>query len=280
VWVTSGAAFRKRSKSRRGFLRVAIWAHYASSGLSMILLIRFSNTYEFFFYADDMKLYLPIKTSQDCLKIQSDFDRLTEWCVENSLPLNVNKCKILTFTRSFTPVTVSHVLNGIVLKRVNTITDLGVILDSKLSFRENIDSVVNKGSAMLCFIKRLSREFRDPYTLKVLFVTYVRSKLEYTICVWQPFYVTHINRIERIQEKFIKFLWNVKYENRCKVLVMDTLKKRDVARVLLIFDLLSGKIDSSYLLSQICLSVPSYLTLSRDSRNVTRQIPQDELRRF
>jgi hypothetical protein len=58
------------------------------------------------------------------------------------------------------------------------------------------------------------------------------------------------------------------YENRCKVLVMDTLKKRrDVTCVLLIFDLLSGKIDSSYLLSQICLSVPSYLTRSRGMNN-------------
>jgi hypothetical protein len=37
---------------------------------------------------------------------------------------------------------------------------------------------------------------------------------------------------------------------------MDTLKKRrDVARVLLVFDLLSGKIDSPKLLSQIKLSV-------------------------
>ena len=80
------------------------------------------------------------------------------------------------------------------------------------------------------------------------------------------FYVTHINRIERIQEKFIKHAlkrlpWNPDlelppYENRCRVLVMDTLKKRrDVARVLLVFDLLSGKIDSPNLLTQIGLSV-------------------------
>jgi hypothetical protein len=67
---------------------------------------------------------------------------------------------------------------------------------------------------MFGFIKRLSREFRDSYTLKVLYVTYVRSKLEYANCVWQPFNVTHIKRIERIQEKFIKhapkqFRWNV-----------------------------------------------------------------------
>jgi hypothetical protein len=46
---------------------------------------------------------------------------------------------------------------------------------------------------------------------------------------------------------------------------MDTLKKRrDVTRVLLVFDLLSGKIDSPKLLSQINLSIPSYQTRGRE----------------
>jgi Reverse transcriptase (RNA-dependent DNA polymerase) len=101
------------------------------------------------FYADDMKLYLPVGSSQDCLKIQSDLDRLTAWCEDNMLPLNVNKCKTLIFTRQW--------------KRFRAC----VFLDSKLSFRDQIDSVVNKGSAMFGFIKRLAREFRDPYILKV-----------------------------------------------------------------------------------------------------------------
>jgi Reverse transcriptase (RNA-dependent DNA polymerase) len=114
------------------------------------------------FYADDMKLYLPVGSSQDCLKIQSDLDRLTAWCEDNMLPLNVNKCKTLTFTRSFHPIIASYVLDGKILERVCSMTDLGVIMDSKLSFREHIDSVVNKGSAMFGFLKRLSREFRDP----------------------------------------------------------------------------------------------------------------------
>jgi hypothetical protein len=145
------------------------------------------------------------------------------------LPLNVNKCKTLTFTRLFHPIIASYVLNGKIVERVCSMTDLGVILDSKPSFREHIDSVVNNGSAMFGFIKCLSREFPDPYTLKVLYVTYVRSKPEYANCVWQPFYVTHINRIERIQEYKTcsqTICWNVNldlppYENRCRVLVME-----------------------------------------------------------
>jgi hypothetical protein len=145
---------------------------------------------------------------------------------------------------------------------------------------------------MFGFIKRLSQEFQDPCTfLKVLYVTYVRSKLEYANCVWQPFYVTHINRIERIQEKFIKhalrqFRWNVNldlppYENRCRVLVMDPLKKRrDVARVLLVFDLLSGKIDSPKLLLQINFSVPSYQTRGREFLFVEFHRPNYDLRAY
>jgi hypothetical protein len=46
---------------------------------------------------------------------------------------------------------------------------------------------------------------------------------------------------------------------------MDTLKKRrDVIRVLSVFDLLFGSIDSPKLLSQINLSVPSYQTRGRE----------------
>jgi hypothetical protein len=86
-----------------------------------------------------MKLYLLVGSSQDCLKIQSDLDRLTAWCEDNMLPLNFNKCKTQTFTRSFYPIIVSYVLNGKILERMCSMTDLGVILDSKLYFREHID---------------------------------------------------------------------------------------------------------------------------------------------
>jgi hypothetical protein len=47
------------------------------------------------FYADDMKLFLPVKSFQDCIKIQSDLNKLSEWCERNSLFLNVDKCKTI-----------------------------------------------------------------------------------------------------------------------------------------------------------------------------------------
>jgi Reverse transcriptase (RNA-dependent DNA polymerase) len=125
------------------------------------------------FYADDMKLYLLVTSFQECLKIQSDLDRLTAWCEDRMLPLNVKKCKTLTFTRSFHPVIASYVYNGKILERVCSMTDLVVILDSKVSFREHIESVANKGFAMFGYIKRLSREF--PYIYIEGFVCHLCS---------------------------------------------------------------------------------------------------------
>jgi hypothetical protein len=57
---------------------------------------------------------------------------------------------------------------GTVLDRVGSMNDLGVIMDEKMPFSEQVDVMAVKAFAMLGFIRRLSLEFRDSYTLKSL----------------------------------------------------------------------------------------------------------------
>jgi hypothetical protein len=83
------------------------------------------------FYADDMKLFLPVRGFWDCLKIQIDLNRLVEWCEANALELNVAKCNLITFARLRHPIKISYKLGGIILYRVDSVNDLGVIMDSK-----------------------------------------------------------------------------------------------------------------------------------------------------
>jgi hypothetical protein len=90
-------------------------------------------------------------------------------------------------TRFLSPVRFTYTISSSTLERVVSITDLDVILDRKQWFRNHIDATIAKGLAMLGFIKRLPSEFRDPYNLKVLYVSLVRSMLEYACCIWQPF---------------------------------------------------------------------------------------------
>jgi hypothetical protein len=87
---------------------------------------------------------------------------------------------------------------------VDSIRDLEVIIDSKMTFTDHIDVIVGRASATLGYIRSLAREFDDPYTLKTLFISLVRPKLEYASCVRDPIYEVHSAKIERVQGKFIK----------------------------------------------------------------------------
>jgi hypothetical protein len=59
-------------------------------------------------------------------------------------------------------------LGRTVLDRVSSINDFRVIMDENMIFLEHVDVMVAKAFAMLGYIRRLSLELRDPYTLKSL----------------------------------------------------------------------------------------------------------------
>jgi hypothetical protein len=132
-------------------------------------------------------------------------------------------------------------------------------MDEKMNFLEHIDVMVGNDFAMLGFIRRLSFEFRDPYTLRYLYTSFVRPKMEYASCVWSPFYDVRVDKVERLQRRFIRYAlrslgWTDNfdlppYEHRCALLRLDTLvKRRSIACIMFIFDILGGEMNSPNLL--------------------------------
>jgi hypothetical protein len=77
------------------------------------------------------------------------------------------------------------------LDSVNSICDLEVVLDSKFNFTSHIDSLGCKSFQDVGYIRRIGKEFRDPYTLKTLYNSFVRSHLDYASVMWNPFYGVH-----------------------------------------------------------------------------------------
>jgi hypothetical protein len=80
---------------------------------------------------------------------------------------------------------------------------------------------------MLGFIRRLSFEFRDPYTLKSFYTSLVRSKLEYASCVWRPFYDVRVDKVEREQRRLIRYaLRRMNSQNLLSTLDLNTPRYR------------------------------------------------------
>jgi hypothetical protein len=117
------------------------------------------------------------------------------------------KCKSMSFTRSRYTRHFQYESSGHRLDSVDSICDLGVVLDSNINFSSHIDSVILKASRMLGYIMRIGKEFWDPYTLKTLYNSFVRSHLDYASVVWNPYYGVHLKRIEAYSLTHLFHLW-------------------------------------------------------------------------
>ena len=161
----------------------------------------------FLMYADDVKLLHRIFDISDCVKLQNNISKLSAWCDENCLTLNVNKCNVMTFSTKDSNYTFNYSLDNEPLTRPSTFKDLGVTFDKKLSFINHIDTLVCDVNKTLGFIIRNGRDFSNISTLKLLYFSFLRSKLEYASLVWQPGYNIHTSKLENVQRHFLKFLY-------------------------------------------------------------------------
>ena len=173
---------------------------------------------------------------------------------------------VISFTRKRIPVHWDYRIGTEGLERAKVVKDLGVLLDSEMSFREHYAYIISKASRNLGFIFRLASEFRDSYCLRSLYFSLVRSILETAAIVWTPFHNVWISRIERIQAKFVRYAlrflpWQntsdlPSYESRCRLLGMDTLqKRRKIQGTIFLAKVLSGDVSAPWILAQINLNI-------------------------
>ena len=145
--------------------------------------------------------------------------------------------------------------------------DLGVIIDSKLNFSDHIDFIVRRGNRALGLLIRSLQGVRGSYCKKGVIVAYyanVRAILEYGSVVWAGAACSNLERLERIQHKFLAFLAGTRrdrfdmsdYDGLCSSYRIQKLSKRRTALDLsFLHGIMSGRIQSSLLLRQFGLRV-------------------------
>ena len=105
-------------------------------------------------FPDDSKCFREINDFNDCILLQNDLNRMFEWSQSWNMNFNLMKCKVLTITRGYQKLCFNYSLDGASLEHVGTFTDLGVVVDEKLSFNSHIEQLITKCNKMCGFIKR------------------------------------------------------------------------------------------------------------------------------
>jgi hypothetical protein len=235
------------------------------SNLGPLLFICFINdlpsalTCGSLLYADDNKMYSTINNLADALTLQENLNRLSSWCIINKLALNVSKCKVVSYSYKKSPLLFNYHIDNLILKRENTIKDLGIYFDERLNFNYHIDIAVNKALSMLGFIIRNSRDFTNIEIFQLLFKTYVIPCLEYACLVWNPFYQCHVTSIEAVQRKILIYLhfkvFGV-FPLVCLWSGLSSANRRKIIILLFLHKLIHYRIDCADLLQRLCFCIP------------------------
>ena len=92
------------------------------------------------------------------------------------------------------------------LSNVKSLKDLGVIVDSKLDFKEHINYVFSKALKMIGFIRKFTLDFKNCSVILYLYKSLVLPILMYASPIWSPHVAVDQYRLETVQHKFLRYL--------------------------------------------------------------------------
>ena len=178
-------------------------------------------------YADDVKVYSTVSSGDTVFNLQSTLANLQKWASAWQLKINISKCQVLRIGGKCN-MSSCFSINDHILPSSSSVSDLGVIVDNKLSYSEHINSIVTKCNQRIGMFFRgfVSRDFK---MLSKFFTTYIRPILEYNSCVWNPSVKYLIDLLENVQRKFTKRINSIShlsYLERLSILNLEPLELR------------------------------------------------------
>jgi hypothetical protein len=121
------------------------------------------------------------------------------WSQHNRLPSNINKYRVITLSHSQNHILYNSLINHTFPLGINYIRYLETIFESNMPFSLHINSFIYKSFKMIGFIDSKYKKFNNINTLKLLYLTLVRSHQEFVPIIWSPNYAVYINQVDNVQ---------------------------------------------------------------------------------
>jgi hypothetical protein len=182
-------------------------------------------------YVDDTTVWSISQNELD-ISLQLAANNLSDWANTNGMKLNEKKTKELLVTKNLKKksgsVIPNIILNDQIIERVECFKLLGVILSSDLSWSAHLNYILSKVSKRIYCITLLAKARVQQSDIVQVYISIVRSVLEYACPVWHPGLTKlQCDDIEQIQRRCLKIIYpNLKYHEALKFANLDTLSDR------------------------------------------------------
>ena len=152
-----------------------------------------------FLFADDTNLFFESE-KLDVLQntVNQEISKLVNWLNANRLALNVSKTNFVIFSASNKPLQpVTILINRQAIEQKDSVKYLGVLIDSKLTFKQHITAISKKVSRATGMMYKL-RPFVNKKILQMTYYTLVYPFLTYAlplICTTDRKYLKHMHSL-------------------------------------------------------------------------------------
>ena len=175
-------------------------------------------------YVDDTKLLMSFSLQHQqraVSEINQDLLKIRNWCFDNKLLLNPEKTKAMICGSRQMRAKLPNFRLSLLGKEIIPVTsakDLGVILDSGLTFDSHIQATISSCMSRLGQINRVKHCF-DKHTLTIIINSLVFSKLYYCSTVWSNTSQTNLNNVQVVQNFACRIVSGVgKYDHVTPIL--------------------------------------------------------------
>ena len=81
--------------------------------------------------------------------------------------MNIEKCFVQSVSKSNSTILYDYPFGGRAVSRVQLIKDLGMMFNSRFTFKDDLTFRVSKAKSMMELLRDKACEFKDPFVLKL-----------------------------------------------------------------------------------------------------------------
>ena len=199
-------------------------------------------------FADDTRATKGIKTEQDAADLQNDLFSIYQWSADNNMKFNSLKFELIRYgkNKDLKEHTSYVAPDWNLIEEKLDVKDLGITMSNNLSFKTHINNIVESAKRISAWILRTFRT-REKIPMLTLYKSLVRPILEYCSVLWAPVAKGDIQRLEEIQQSFLRKIHGVSkdYHTAIKELNLYSLeRRRERYMVIQVWKMLEGLVPN------------------------------------